>query len=546
MAGALVSWSLIAPSGSVVGAAELGESDPPKPVPHVALLPGGKKIVAPAPPNRKQQPQKSNVAGELNRDPAPQALELTPAALAPAEVKLELSSPSETPVLENPLERTESADSSPKGENLRSLRTIARAPEYTRRLESAKKSAATNAVSTTSTGKSSAIDTKTEVEPKTADTATPAETPQLDPLKRSTPSTPRVMTPQLLSLQHKVRKVLTSYFPRRLNAREHDCWEVMHAVIAYGLETDIHRDGPSGKLVNGAGWLCFNGACQNYRMLYVEDGRVMAKQGVGVQGHFGQFLAILAQSQMPLNYPMQVEGQEFTVGDLLESEKVTCQTGMELTFKLIAIAKYSEDLNETWQNKWGEQWSVERLVKEELAAPIRGAACGGTHRLTGLAHAVRFREQLEQPIDGEFQRAKKFLEDYHRYTYSLQNRDGSFSTEWFRGPGARPDLGRRLQTTGHILEWLVFSLPERELTDPRVIKAVDYLSTIMLANPDRDWEIGPLGHAIHALALYNERVFQVIEHEQREFARERLSDRSESVRRAGVRVDPATGDAVEE
>ena len=118
---------------------------------------------------------------------------------------------------------------------------------------------------------------------------------------------------QLLSLQHKVRRVLTSYFPRRLNTREHDAWETMHAVIAYGLETDIHRDGPGGKLVNGAGWLCFNGSCANYRLLYVEDGRVMARQGVGVQGHFGQFLAILAQSQMPLSYPMMVEGKEFTV-----------------------------------------------------------------------------------------------------------------------------------------------------------------------------------------------------------------------------------------
>lgn len=504
------------------------ESDPPKPVPHVAMLPGGRKIVAPAPPVKRNESAKKLDSGKSSETNAKDDAAPMPFVIKGSQPEPELALPTTTPAAKptaTPVVKPTTATN----------RAIPRQPEYTRTLEPATKSQPTaTAAKTASVSKSNTPESKPVESTKPATAAT-----------KSTPAI-RVMTPQLLSLQHKVRRVLTSYFPRRLNTREHDAWETMHAVIAYGLETDIHRDGPGGKLVNGAGWLCFNGSCANYRLLYVEDGRVMARQGVGVQGHFGQFLAILAQSQMPLSYPMMVEGKEFTVGDLLESEKITCQTGMELTFKLIAITKYAEDLDEKWQNKWDEQWSVEKLVKEELAAPIRGAACGGTHRLTGLAYAVRRREQVEQPMDGEFARAKKYLEDYHRYTFSLQNRDGSFSTEWFRGPGSRPDLGRRLQTTGHILEWLVFSLPERDLTDARVVRAVDYLATIMAANPDREWEIGPLGHALHALALYNERVFVAHENEQKELARERLSDRSESIRRAGAKVDPATGDAVEE
>ena len=42
---------------------------------------------------------------------------------------------------------------------------------------------------------------------------------------------------------------------------------------------------------------------------------------------------------------------------------------------------------------------------------------------------------------------------------------------------------------------------------PRVTRAVDYLTELMLQNRDHDWEIGPRGHALHALALYDERVF---------------------------------------
>ena len=64
-----------------------------------------------------------------------------------------------------------------------------------------------------------------------------------------------------------------------------------------------------------------------------------------------------------------------------------------------------------------------------------------------------------------------------------------------------------METTGHILEWLVFSLPQQELLQPRVTRAVDYLTELMLQNRDHDWDIGPRGHALHALALYDERVF---------------------------------------
>lgn len=362
-----------------------------------------------------------------------------------------------------------------------------------------------------------------------------------------TPATP-VNTSELESLAEKIRRVRELYVSKRLNSRDHDCWEIMHAVIGYGVDTEIQREAPGGSLVNGAGWLCFNGSCQNYRMLYVENGRIMARQGVGVQGHYGQFLAILAQSYMPLTYPMQVDGRDFTVNDLLESEKYTCQTGMELTFKLIAVSHYSQDLNETWRNQFGQEWSVEKLVKEEIAAPIRGAACGGTHRLMGLAYAVRKRELLNQPIDGEFARAKKYLEDYHRYTLALQNRDGSFSTEWFRGPGSRPDLGRRLQTTGHILEWLVFSLPKEELTSPKVVQAVNYLATIMLSNMDRTWEIGPLGHAIHALGIYDERQFRASQANRETLATRAKgkSDAVDTVTPTGAKVDVSTSETLDD
>jgi hypothetical protein len=89
----------------------------------------------------------------------------------------------------------------------------------------------------------------------------------------------------------------------------------------------------------------------------------------------------------------------------------------------------------------------------------------------------------------------------------MQNPDGSFSSDFFRRSGNWGDIDRKLKTTGHILEWLVFSLPHNELDHPQVLRAIDFLCNLLAANRYYDWENGPLGHGIRALALYDERAF---------------------------------------
>ena len=321
----------------------------------------------------------------------------------------------------------------------------------------------------------------------------------------------RPLNSDLRAVSTRVRRVLNTYYKRQLNSRDHNPWEMMHAIIAYGVHTKIHRGGPKAPTVNAVSYLCWNGTCHGLELLYLDKNRVNARKGPYVQGHYAQLLAILAQSRVPKDYPLRVGDRKFTIADLIETEKLTCDEGMELTFKLISFSHYC-DSDMTWKNDKGEDWDIPRLIQEELKAPIlSNAACGGTHRLTALAYAVRNRAKQGHEIDGAWLRAQKYLNDYHRYNFSLQNSDGSFSTEWFRRREARDDLDRRLQTSGHILEWFVYSLPEEQLTDPRVVKAVKYLSGILAAQPSREWEIGPLGHAIHALSLYDQRVFKTAE-----------------------------------
>lgn len=311
---------------------------------------------------------------------------------------------------------------------------------------------------------------------------------------------------ELDRLVNQVHRVLNHYYAKRqLNSQDQNCWEVMHWIIAYGVKSRILRGGTDGPPVNSIGWLCWGGRCAGQPLVYIDQGRITAAKGVHVQGHHGQFLAILAQAKVMKDYPMRVSNRDFTVADLIETEKLGCQTGMELTFKLIGLSHYL-DLNETWLNSAGEEWSVSRLVRDEIKAPINGAACGGTHRLMGLSYAVHERQKRGEPLDGQFERADIYLRDFYRYTFGLQNPDGSFSTDWFKGPQAKPDLERRLQTTGHILEWLVYSVPPEMLTDPRLLRAVDFLSNMLSQNTDKEWPLGTLGHGLHSLAMFDERI----------------------------------------
>ncbi len=344
-------------------------------------------------------------------------------------------------------------------------------------------------------------------------TNTDGQTEQPQSLSTGEDNIPRArdgqpLTPELKMLGEKVRRTLTVYEPKHLNARDHSSWEVMHGLIAFGPRTQIFRDGPGGPTVNSMGWLCWSGRCRGDVLLVLENGNPHARYGVGLQGHDGQYLSMLAQWRVRPTSPMKIDGKDLTVADYIEEEKMTCRSCTELTFKLIALSHYLPSVAK-WKSRNGEDWTIPKLLKAEIEASIRGAACGGTHRLFGISQAYKIRLKRGEPLDGEYARAHKYISDYHRYTLnSLQNPDGSFSTEWFNYKSDRiGDVDRKLQTTGHILEWLAWSLPDEQLRDPKVMKAVDFLSGILLAEPNRSWSIGPWGHGLHALMIYHERMF---------------------------------------
>lgn len=300
-----------------------------------------------------------------------------------------------------------------------------------------------------------------------------------------------------------LNRCLAIYYTRQVDAEVLRPWSIMHGLIGYGEETlIIYR----GRRHSATEYLCANGIGDDRRILFAEDGKLKARMGIGVQGHEAQLLAMLAQANVPFDQTLTVDGQAFEVKDLIQTEMETCRSDSELTFKLLGLSHYLQSDKE-WESEQGETWSLERLVKEELEQPVNDGACGGTHRLMAISYALEQRRAEGKPIDGHWYRADKFIRDFQTYAWKFQHRDGSFSTGWFKERKFKGEIERKLYTTGHVLEWLVFSLPESELSDPRIGQTVDYILNLMLSAPNYDLAVGPRGHALHALRMYEEKVF---------------------------------------
>ena len=294
----------------------------------------------------------------------------------------------------------------------------------------------------------------------------PADTAAIDeaaPEEVVLQAEPRTLPPAVAALQASIENCLRIHGRIRLNSGKDSCWSMMHSFLGWGPSCEIRIGSPRGPRANAMAWVSQNQPCGGRRLLYLDGNRIRGREGPGYQGHPAQFLAMLAQCNVDASYPLRVNGRDFTVADLIEEEKRTCSSSREMTFKLLGLVHYL-GTDAQWTSETGESWDMAKIVGWELGQPVNGAACGGTHRIMALNFAVEKRKQEGGDIDGHWWRAEKYITDYQQYTMTLQNRDGSFSSDWFRQRADEGDMERGVQTTGHILEWLVFSLPRKPCT----------------------------------------------------------------------------------
>jgi hypothetical protein len=305
---------------------------------------------------------------------------------------------------------------------------------------------------------------------------------------------------------------------RRLDAAVNGAWQAVHGILAFGRDLPLAHDGEVSSaldyLLGGGritGWVLRPG--NPGVVAVVEEGSTMG------QGHPDQWLGYLSQcgvaddgdalvGGLPLDTTLVVGGREFTLGDLFAQARHDIRPGQEASWTLMALAAYLPP-DAAWESGDGRSWTTEDVVRMEAESDIFDAACGGAHRLYGLATAVaayRAAHPAGPPPESGWAEAEAVLADCIDRARRFQQPDGSFSVHLFERPAASPDVFATLSATGHVFEVLALVLDDDTLAEPWVTRAAARLVTLLERTSDLDAECGGLYHAVHGLAIYRRRI----------------------------------------
>ena len=318
------------------------------------------------------------------------------------------------------------------------------------------------------------------------------------------------------SLQETIAATLKFNLEKReLAADRNGAWQVIHGAVAYGDQLPMTVEGKptlaidyllSGKPLNG--WEISVGPILPTTKRPGVVARVEAGSYIG-QGHTDQWLGYFSQIPLALDRQVVVNDTTLTLEDWARQAQwdVPKNPFKEYSWTLIALANFFPN-EQQWQASDGKTWTLEPLVRFEAQQDLAGSACGGMHRLMGLAHAVRYRKQLKGAFDEGWAMAKKVVDASVDSARRFQNSDGSFSTNYSSRPGNSSDISLCISATGHTFEFLSYALDESELGQPWMERAAARLCAMLKATEEIDLECGGAYHAIAGLKLYHRRRFE--------------------------------------
>lgn len=292
---------------------------------------------------------------------------------------------------------------------------------------------------------------------------------------------------------------------RYLTADVHTPWQIMHGLLALRDQYKIKVD---GEKVSALNWLTERRFYKGQPIIEhtAHGGRFHTfTEPYAFEGHPNQFLAIATMSELPVDFAFNTTvGGQVTIQDMINNAKADVNDREEITWTLWALSRYLP-VDTEWFSAAGEPWSIERLVQIQTYANPVDAACGGTHGLFALSLARNSYLSTGRPLRGIWLEADQKIKRFVAKSKSLQNPDGTFSTEYFKGPGKSSEFGKRIATSGHILEFLMVAAQDDQLQQEWMQKAVFAVANDLVENRKAAADCGPLYHALHALVLYRQR-----------------------------------------
>jgi hypothetical protein len=324
----------------------------------------------------------------------------------------------------------------------------------------------------------------------------------------STKETTQTSSPVPNSLKARIEAAVQNVRARELQVSNR-FWTIFHAILGLGPGVELYDPSTKQKII-ALDYICDGGVLPGLVFKPTLTGGVdviSTMDGKG-QGHQDQFIAEMAQWGIPANRRFRIKDQEYAFKDFVHHSLARARTTekQELSWTIIIAAQY-QGTTASWINLANEPISTEAIVQYELNAPIEDAACGGTHRLFGLTWAYHLHLQKGGISEGVWKGVPTKTARYRDLARKFRNADGSFSTSFFRERGNDPNMDKRINTTGHILEWLALALSDDELRQPWVQEAVNALCLQLLGLRNESIDGGSMYHAVHGLLIYYARVF---------------------------------------
>lgn len=297
---------------------------------------------------------------------------------------------------------------------------------------------------------------------------------------------------------------------RKLTAGVHTPWQIVHGILAMRWDLRLKQTNSDAD-VSGIEWIT-SGVYHDGLPLweatpYGGRGHPFTRP-YAFEGHPTQFMGYMTMADIPLEYEVQTPTKIITIADIIKDAKMQVREGVEITWTLWALSHYEEPTAK-WFNAYGEPWSIERLLKLQVDEPVTSGACGGCHGLFALAYARNLYISTLPPgkreLRGVWLEADQKIKQYIAYAKALQNPDGSFSSNHFKGPGFSEDFPTRITTSGHQLEWLMVALPQQQLKEEWIRRAIRNVANDLVKHRNDPSDCGPLFHGMHALVVYRQR-----------------------------------------
>jgi hypothetical protein len=314
--------------------------------------------------------------------------------------------------------------------------------------------------------------------------------------------------------QQQLDEVLDFTFQKRhLNLQQHAAWQILHGALVYQRDFQVYDQ---QQPLSAIDHLLAGGAMRGWNLEPVSHGldgeqglRATMDQGSKAgQGHADQWLAVLAQSGLAPGQSIVVNDKTFTIADMVRQVQWDLPRNyeQEYSWTLIGLTSYLPTSHQ-WTASDDQTWSIERLVQSETEQDLFDSACGGTHRLIGITMALNRHLEQQGRLTGVWKTADETIQQAIQLAKQHQNPDGSFSTAYLASRRTSVDLSENLGTTGHVLEFLVLAMSDKQLDQPWVQRAVARLVKIFVLTRTVDLECGKLYHAAHGLALYRDRLY---------------------------------------